>query len=178
MKRVIEYIVLIIFVSLLVYTVVVDRMDKYTLESNDGLNIEKTLPKDTLPKDTTHSSQNILEQIQSIDSIVINRKDNSDKLIIKTKHYKDSIKLLKSKMLKEADGYQKEKDDFQREKEIYKRQKEEFERENNRLREEKESLNSKYNKEHELNELYNRPLHQPQDSIPLDTLIKSKKKKR
>jgi len=173
MRRVIEYIVLIILVSLLVFTVVIDRMDKYTLESNDVHKIEQTLPKDT-----SHSDQNILEQIESIDSIVVNQKDNSDRLTIKTKHYKDSIKLLKSKMLKEVDGYQKEKDDFQKEKELYRRQKEEFERENSRLREEKESLNSKYNKERELNELYNRPLRQPQDSIPLDTLIKSKKKKR
>lgn len=175
MKKVIEYSVLIILVSVLVLTVVADRMDKYTLKSSDGYNIEKAVSTDSSHGD----GQSILEQIQSIDSIVINQKNSSDKMTIRAKHYKDSIKLLKSKMLKEVDEYQKEKDDFQKEKESYRRQKEEFERENKRLKEEKETLNSKYNREREFNENYNRPLlRQIQDSIPVDTLAKPKKKRK
>jgi hypothetical protein len=174
MKKVLEYTAVVLVILALGITFAIDRMDKYTLGSK---NVIETTTDSCDSIDTNKHDIEVLNQINSIDSIVDTQKGVNNNMLIKTKRYKDSVNLLKINILKEKTSYEKEKEINQKEKEFYKKQSEELEQQKYLLQQERDTLNNKYVKEQQLNQSYNTSIKQIRDSlIRSDTLIKSKKK--
>lgn len=171
MKKVLEYSFVILVVLALGITFLVDRMDMYNLGSRNEPNVESPTSSDSCSQvDTNSNNIQILQKIESIDSIVDVQNGTNISLGNKTKRYKDSVNLLKTNI-------KKDREIFEQEKLYYKKQQQEYQQEVDFLQKEKENLNIKYKKEHELNQVYSNSISQMRDSlIYSDSLINSKKK--
>lgn len=165
MRKIIEWTVAIVVVLSLLITFAIDRLDKYNLGSS-----REYIKQDTLVIDSVNneSNQNIIEEIQSLDSLVKNDKKIQTNLVVKTKQYRDSLNVLNNLNQREDESYQKKVQEYEQELDILKKEKE-------LMMKEKELIHSKYMKEKEFNKKFNTFIRESVDTNTQDSTFSPKK---